>query len=121
MKAQRTELQAYKHVLKLAVAGKLSTAGQYIDKNGNPCAVGCLFNKAQLDDIVARGSNSRIIDGLAPQIGQDNIKHVTGLGIRDLRIMQNKLDNEGIMQLQTYLIIKIDGLEANNAVSKKAV
>jgi hypothetical protein len=69
------------------------TAVSCVYQNGQKtCAVGALFNKAQLKDIRARGLNSAPIEHLVQAIGKKNIEAVTGFSIRELDKMQDEHD-----------------------------
>lgn len=98
MQAQRTKLEAYRHVLQAYYAGILGafSAGACAYRRGNRrCAVGCLFNDAQLEDLKARKLNAKATIGIvAGVIGKKNIEHVTGLSMPELLDLQNRHDRD---------------------------
>lgn len=58
------------------------------------CAVGAMFNDAQLADLKKRGLNSNTpIDKLAREIGKKNIEYVTGFSLNTLRRLQDLHDH----------------------------
>ena len=104
--AQRTQKQAYEHILSELDAGRLGAANSfgcsYVEGKRH-CAVGCLFNDAQLADIERRRLNVNFgIRELAHHhIGTENIEAVTGLELFDLILLQRKHDTD-------YLTVRND-------------
>lgn len=90
------KLDQYKKLLKMAEAGKLGA----FDENevcmyrykGKRCAVGALFNNAQLDDIERLDLNSNSIGIVAVYIGCRNIETVTGFTLDELETIQDQHD-----------------------------
>lgn len=77
---------------RLGAAGRAGCAYRHGKKN---CAVGCFFNKAQLDDIGKRLLNIRTpVRVLALRIGKENIEHVTGLELDELAELQLRHDRD---------------------------
>lgn len=97
----RTKLQALQHIMSEYLARRLgrSEYGQclYRSVEGNMerhCAVGSLFDKAQLDDLVGRGLNHTAIWGVTNKIGRENIEAVTGMSVSELKTIQRIHDSE---------------------------
>jgi len=102
---KRTRKQALQHILSEFDAGRLGAEDGFggcvyravkpeADGTFKHCAVGCLFNDAQLDDIQTRGLNaSSTIDYVALFVGQKNIEHVTGLDLEELLHIQRMHDH----------------------------
>lgn len=96
-----TREQSLKKILTYAKNPKTRFAsGCYINGLGNYCAVGTLFSKAQIQDIISRRLNCADIEELAfiisgtdkTRIGKKNIEAVTGLTLQELRVIQRAND-----------------------------
>lgn len=90
------KLDQYKKLLKMAEAGELGAFDEYevcmYRYGGKRCAVGALFNKAQLDDIQKRDLNAVSIRAVASDIGHRNIETVTGFTLDELDMIQREHD-----------------------------
>lgn len=91
-----SKLDQYKKLLKMAEAGKLGAFDEYevcMYRYGDKrCAVGALFNNAQLDDIQKRRLNTMSIRVVASDIGRRNIETVTGFTLDELETIQDQHD-----------------------------
>jgi len=94
----RTKLESLKHILDRYLAGKLGARERGMggtcryrlgERN---CAVGCLFNPAQLKDIAERNMNGAGIRRVAQHIGENNIEAVTGMKVEELATLQQLHD-----------------------------
>ena len=102
--AQRTRLQALKHILASLKAGKLGAVNDpewgscayEVVTNGvvRNCGVGCLFSPAQIRSLKVRHMNSDDIRSVSKIIGVDNIEAVTGLELDELETLQMHHDDE---------------------------
>lgn len=97
----RTRKDAINHIIaqldagNLGAVNNLSACSYSLKKSDGEyryCAVGCLFNKVQLDDIALKGLNSVNIGVLAEHIGRKNVEYVTGLSLEDAKRIQKEHD-----------------------------
>lgn len=97
-----TREQSLKKILAYAKNPKTRFASRYYTNgSGNHCAVGTLFSKEQIQDIISRRLNGADIEELAftvsgtdkTRIGKKNIEAVTGLTLRELTIIQRANDH----------------------------
>lgn len=89
----RTKLESLKHIKKSLDKGRLgaNVNGRCLYRNDirtKFCGVGCLFSEEQLDDIETRGLNAQSIRIVIDEIGEDNIREVTGMSISELSKIQ---------------------------------
>lgn len=96
-----TREQSLKKILAYAKNPKTRFAsGYYTNGSGDYCAVGTLFSKEQIRDIISRRLNDSNIQELAymlsgtdkTRIGKKNIEAVTGLSLQELKVIQRAND-----------------------------
>ena len=100
----RTREESLRHIAQQAKLKKVgpktereACGCEYQYPSGNNCAVGSLFNKAQLKTIKKAGLNEMAIDYVARDyVGQKNIETVTGMEMKELKKLQELHD--GVVQ-----------------------
>jgi len=96
----RTKREALEHIKAEFEAGRLGASDmmgclyekQQADGTVKHCAVGCLFTPEQHQWIQSHGLNGNGIYSLANYVGEQNLKHMTGMGVAELGSLQREHD-----------------------------
>ena len=99
--------------------GAHSSDGCAYKHRGHFCAVGCLFNEAQLKDIKLRGLNTNGITTLSEEIGIKNIEAVTGFELQELSYLQSLHDDLGSCLQTNELDVNMFVQEIDKMIEKE--